>query len=466
MGGPFKEQPIRDLVVSPLGVVPKKEPNKFRLIHHLSFPKGGSVNDAIDPEACTVSYTSFDAAVSWVRRYGKGALMAKSDIEAAFRLLPVHPDSFRLLGCRWQEEFYVDRCLPMGCSISCAFFETFSSFLEWVVRDVARVDSVVHYLDDFLCVGPPSSRVCAILLATLQHIAGRFGVPLAADKTEGPTTELSFLGIVIDSQAMECRLPPDKVENLRLAIRDFLGRNKVTLRELQSLLGKFNFACRIIPMGRVFCRRLSAATAGVKSPRHFIRLTRELKEDLRVWHTFLETFNGRSVWMEGPVSNFDLDLVTDAAGSTGYGAFFRGRWSAEPWPDSWRKAGFLKNLVLLELFPVVLAMELWGEEWKNLKVRLNCDNMGVVQVINRISASSLPVVRLLRHLVLRCLQFNVFLYAVHIPGVDNTLADSLSRFQWGRFRELAPTAERTGVPCPAWLWDTALDLPRVGSNGR
>ena len=99
MAGPFSEVPVRDLVVSPLGVVPKKEPNKFRLIHHLSFPKGGSVNDAIDPEACTVSYISFDAAVAWVRHYGRGALMAKSDIEAAFRLLPVHPDSFRLLGC-------------------------------------------------------------------------------------------------------------------------------------------------------------------------------------------------------------------------------------------------------------------------------------------------------------------------------------------------------------------------------
>lgn len=50
MGGPYKVQPLRDLAVSLLGVVPKKEPNTFRLIHHLSFPKGGSVNDSIDPE--------------------------------------------------------------------------------------------------------------------------------------------------------------------------------------------------------------------------------------------------------------------------------------------------------------------------------------------------------------------------------------------------------------------------------
>lgn len=323
MGGPFEAKPLNDLVVSPLGVVPKKEPNKFRLIHHLSFPKGGSVNDFIDPYVCTVSYTSFDAAVRWVRRYGKGALMAKADIEAAFRLLPVHPDSFWLLGCQWQEQFYVDKCLPMGCSISCAMFEVFSSFLEWVVREVSGLESMIHYLDDFLCIGPPSSSVCAILLSTLQHTAERFGVPLAADKTEGPTTEISFLGIVIDSMAMECRLPQGKLLDLQTEIRQVHGMKKIQLRDLQSLLGKLNFACRVIPMDRVFCRWLSAATAGVKAPAHFIRLTKDHREDLKVWYQFLSEYNGRSVWMSGPVSNFDVELVTDAAESTGVGRSLR-----------------------------------------------------------------------------------------------------------------------------------------------
>lgn len=41
MGGPFLLPPLENLVVSPLGVVLKKEPNKSWLIHHLSFPKGG-----------------------------------------------------------------------------------------------------------------------------------------------------------------------------------------------------------------------------------------------------------------------------------------------------------------------------------------------------------------------------------------------------------------------------------------
>lgn len=162
----------------------------------------------------------------------------------------------------------------------------------------------------------------------LRYLAERFGIPLAADKTEGPTSSIKFLGIVIDSQAMECHLPEDKLLSLKEEVRLVFGKHKIQLRELQSLLGKLNFACRIMLMGRVFF--------------------------------FLETFNGRSLWMEGPVSNYDLKLFSDVASSTGYGAFLGGRWSAECLPAEQWEAGFLKNLVLLELFLVVAAIVIWG----------------------------------------------------------------------------------------------------------
>lgn len=61
--------------------MPKQEPHKLRLIHHLSFPQGSSVN-GIDPELCSVSYASFDAAEAWVQKFGRGAVLAKIDIEA------------------------------------------------------------------------------------------------------------------------------------------------------------------------------------------------------------------------------------------------------------------------------------------------------------------------------------------------------------------------------------------------
>lgn len=120
-------------------------------------------------------------------------------------------------------------------------------------------------------------------------------------------------------------------------------------------------------------------------------------------------------------------------------------------------AGYFKNLVLLELFPVLVVFALWGEILCNKKVRLHCDNLGVVQVLNSPSGSSPPVIRLLQYLVSCCLWQNIFLYAVHIPAVENTVADALSHFQLDRFRELAPGAEQHGTPCPPYLWRVALE---------
>lgn len=160
--------------------------------------------------------------------------------------------------------------------------------------------------------------------------------------------------------------------------------------------------------------------------------------------------------MSGPVSNFDVELVTDTAGSTGFGAYFQGRWSAEPWPQSWERAGFLGNLVLLELFPVVLALELWGEACRNLKLRINCDNMGVVQVVNRMSASSHPVIRLLRQLVFRCLSLNIlfmrFTFRVwKIRWLTPCLVSSgTSSGSWRRVQTRKEFFDRLG--CGSCLW--------------
>lgn len=71
---------------------------------------------------------------------------------------------------------------------------------------------------------------------------------------EGPTSLIRFLGIGIDSQAMEYHLPDEKLLALKEAVSLVFGKHKIQLRELQSLLGKLNFACRVMPMGRVFVR--------------------------------------------------------------------------------------------------------------------------------------------------------------------------------------------------------------------
>ena len=74
-------------------------------------------------------------------------------------------------------------------------------------------------------------------------------------------------------------------------------RRKVTLRELQSLIGLLNFTCSVIVPGRAFLRRLIDLIIGGRRPHHRIRLTKETKHDMEVWLTFLNEFNGRSFFL-------------------------------------------------------------------------------------------------------------------------------------------------------------------------
>lgn len=84
--GPFPTPLLRNLRVSPLGVVPKKTVGEFRLIYYLSHPRGGSMNDHIPEHLCSVKYTSFDEAVAIVKQCGVGPWIVKTDIKSTFRL--------------------------------------------------------------------------------------------------------------------------------------------------------------------------------------------------------------------------------------------------------------------------------------------------------------------------------------------------------------------------------------------
>lgn len=198
--GPFSECPLPDLKISPIGIVPKKVDGQFRLIHHLSHPKGSSVNDSISRECSTVQYSTFEDAVAVVLRLGKGCLMAKTDIDSAFRLIPIHPEDYNLLGLKFNGFFYHDIMLPMGASSSCSIFNAFSSGLKWIGQHKLGIPHIVHILDDFMFFGPPDSDVCNRSLHSFLDMCSSLGVPTKNEKTEEANTCMTFMGLELDSQ--------------------------------------------------------------------------------------------------------------------------------------------------------------------------------------------------------------------------------------------------------------------------
>ena len=225
IAGPFDFPPLANLRVSPLGVIPKKTPGEFRMIHHLSYPKGVSINDSIPPEFSSVKYASVDDAINLIQRQGKGCAMAKTNVRSAFRIVPVHPSDYPLLGFQWKEKWYYDKTLPMGCSSSCQIFEDLSTAMECVAKNKLQIPNIIHILDDFLIIDKSLDTWGAKLNRFLQF-CHELGVTMTEEKTVGPAHVLTFAGIELDCLKHEARLPRDKVEKCREVVIQFLSRKK------------------------------------------------------------------------------------------------------------------------------------------------------------------------------------------------------------------------------------------------
>ena len=447
--GPFslEELPFPNLQISPLGLVPKQTPGEFRVIHHLSHPEGTSINDGISKEESTVSYQTVDDAVVLIKRFGKGCLLAKTDIEHGYKNIPIHPSDHELLGFAIGNEVYYDKTLPMGLSFACNLFEKLSTAIHWVANNKLHIEGLVHLLDDFLLVGPPSFPFCSKQLQLFLNFCKEVGIPLKQEKTVHPTTVLTFLGLELDTKAMEIRLPSDKLLKIRNRLVEVQHKKKLTLQELQSLIGLLNFACAVVVPGRPFLRRIIDLTKGLSKPHHRRRLNKEARADIEAWEIFIRHFNGISVFLDDDWQTSEtITLYTDASG-LGFGGIFGMKWFSESWEQSWDNV----HISVKELLPIVVAVHLWGDELRNKKVCFFSDNIAVVHVINKQTAKDPYLMKLLRRLVVQCMKCNILFVSKHVPGLENILSDRLSRLQIAEFKRLAPHMDKYPTVVPQWM---------------
>lgn len=182
IAGPFRKPPFPNIQVFSLGLVPKKSPGEYRLIHHLSFPEGDSINHHISQEFCSVQYQSVQTAIEIIKQLRTGALLAKTDIENAYKQIPTHPDDFELLDFMLNGHYYYNKTLSFGLSYACNLFEKFSTALQWILQSKFSVSHCVHILDDFFFLGPPQSSECYSALLAFHVFAKDKGLPIKTEK--------------------------------------------------------------------------------------------------------------------------------------------------------------------------------------------------------------------------------------------------------------------------------------------
>ena len=451
--GPFTDtSQLPPVHINRVGVIPKgHNSGKWRLITDLSFPHGHSVNDGIDSDLCSLRYSTVDEVAYPVADLGRGALLAKIDIESAYRLIPVHPLDRPLLAMQWEGSIFVDPMLPFGLRSAPKIFNAVADALAWHLHQ-AGIPLIRHYLDDFIIVAPPCSSQCQDSLTILNRECRALGVPIADHKRDGPATCLTYLGIEIDTAAGQLRLPRDKLQRLCTLLRDWGARRSCTRKELESLIGHLSHACKVVRSGRAFLRRMLDLLHSVHRPpysRRPIRLNHGFRADLGWWRLFLEKWNGVSFLLQ-PGRLPTVDMTSDASGSWGCGAWHNRSWFQVQWGQRSQTLSIAEK----ELIPILLA---WGRAWSGHRVVCHCDNQVVVSCLRSRTCKHKGLMHLIRCLVFLEAWLGFYIVPVYINTKANDLADDLSRNNLRSFLSKVPQADQAPTPISLPLLALLLD---------
>ena len=251
--GPFEAPPMANFRCSPLGTATCKCNPKHCVFNHYSWPRNTSVNDQTPDFEGVIKYDSFISATAALCSAGKGSLMAKLDLKDAYRHIPICSTDWNLLGFQWEGKYYYPLVLMFGGKSAPYIFNLFAEALHWIIEHHLPT-SIRHYLDDFLPIFKPNvpAHIACAAVTWIEDLGTSLGLSFQPVKTILPTTCLEFLGLELDSEAMEARLPQDKLIYLHTYILDWQARSSCSLRDLQELIGFLQFCAQVIPHSRTF----------------------------------------------------------------------------------------------------------------------------------------------------------------------------------------------------------------------
>ena len=438
--GPFLYPPTYNFVGSPMGASRKRQSVKVRVIHDLSWAPHSGVNRFIDPEHCSVHYMLVDDAVSDINKLGRGALYAKIDLADAYKTIVVRPCDWNLLGSSWIDDagrtvYYIDHVLPFGLKSSARLFNLFAYGLECFMKQDGCT-YVRHYLDDYITYGSPDSSECDDNLKIMLDMCKETGMAVNPAKVVGPASQIEFLGIIIDTIAMETRISDERMDVILEELANLEDKRHCSKRQLLSILGKLVFVTRIIRPGRVFLRRLFDVSKKVHNLNSLVRITKEACQDISWWLRVARSWNHKCAFYEDRwTHSVDISLFTDAS-NWGFSGTFGTKWYIERFSDKEK----LIPIAWRELLAIVWACVLWGSAFTSKRVLMYCDNQAIVCSVNNGSCKCPRIMELIRLLYSVCVHYSFECRLKYIHTLANDKADALSRGDVAKFKCLCPEA--------------------------
>lgn len=443
-------------ISSPLGLVPKSD-GGWRRIHHLSHPPGRSVNDGIPTEFATLAYTQRVNLLNLVIFAGRGSILIKRDLEAAFRMVPVAPHCRWLLGFWWEGSFYHENCLPFGLRTAPFLFNIFAEALHWILTCLLTWLLLTHYLDDFIAVVPARCpQQVTIFEATWDSITDKLGLLQNTSKS-AKGTRLECLGIEIDTVSMEARLSPAKLAKALNLVCQAIAAGTLTHNQCERLTGFLSFCTIVVKLGRTFLRPLWTFQSSYRNRGAARPLTPSAMAALVWWRDLLPSFNGVRL-LDDP-SRHSFHLFSDAS-DTGQGAFY---YSAPLIQSDWKLAlplpqdqafsaqwllnqeKHVKSINTRELIAIATAISIWAPTWKRNTLVIHTDNNTALSGFLKGDVKATDSMNVLRDALLIAAAHNIDIHVKRVTSTDNTLADALSRLNQSLVANLCPHWQ---VPLP------------------
>ena len=353
-----------------------------------------------------------------------GDWMTKVDLKDAYFMIPMASHHRRLLRFQWQGETYQFNCLPFGLSSAPWVFTKTTRPVVAILRSLGL--RLIIYIDDILIMAT-SPKVAREHTAGLIFLLENLGFIINHPKSLlTPTQEIQFLGFIISSNAMEIRLPGEKIKQIRQEARKILETPVPQALALSRLLGKLNHAAQAIPPAPLFYRNLQLClqralerSVGGRDYLTPTQLTPAASQELQWWQEHLTRWNGRCLLTTTP----DVVIETDAS-TTGWGALCQGVRTGGPWSKTEQQL----HINCLELLAATLAIKTFAKTKEYIHIHLKMDNTTALTYINKYGGTvSAELNRLTKELWFWCLEKNITLQATHLPGTLNCTADEESR---------------------------------------
>lgn len=361
----------------------------------------------------------------------------KLDLSSCFLSFPLREDLSSLLNFELQGKFYRFTSMPFGLSSAPRIASLLLDVVSAVLHDLGIRH--VRYLDDYLIIS--ASREASLLSTSVAaQVIAAFGLCLNPKKVDGPSQQMTFLGLQLNSIDQTLSLPSDKLLETRELLTSFLSVRSASRKSLRSLLGKLQFLSTVLPAARPFTRQVIDLTKLEPRARRSRRLPAGFRDEIKLWLSHLDSWNGSRKWHS---SSAPFVIASDAS-TQGFG------WVVESVPPkflsfspphlrpghgvagvwSGPEASLQSSHTAIgwgELFAAVVPILSSAPLFSDHHIVSVLDNSASVSILNRRTTKSPELLSLLQRLALASAQHNFTFTAVHRPGVHNVLPDILSR---------------------------------------